>query len=537
MKKAWLQKDNGKELICFTFPQNMSNYDLYRKVLLIPNIKGKREPFHHWYCPVNVEVIKDLVTWEFNIDNNLKSLISESLDFKEKHFNSDIPELKKELMPFQKEGVVFLEEKNGRALLAHEMGLGKTIMSLAWLQKHPELRPAVIICPASLKLNWQREANMWLTEPDTEILNSTTPYPTKGKLFIINYDILNYWIEILRKTHFKAVIIDESTYIKESTARRTKAIKRLVKGIKHVICLSGTPVLNRPAEIYNTIKILNPDLFVSAMYFRKRYCNLHYNGFGWDYSGASHIPELHQILTKTVMLRKLKKDVLSELPDKLYSFVPIALSNRSHYLNAEKNFIEWVRTEKGDEAAFRAKRAETFARIEGLKQLALKGKTDESIAWIRDFINTENKLVVFCIHHEMIDRLKNEFSKVCVKFDGRDTIKQKQNAVDLFQNEERIKLFIGNISAAGVGINLTASSNVAFLEYPFSPSLLNQAIDRCHRIGQKDNVNVYYLLSQNTIEERIAKILDKKKLMTDSLMDGKETETESLITELIKIYL
>ena len=376
--------------------------------------------------------------------------------------------LKGELFEYQKEGVAFLERKNGRAFLADEMGLGKSLQSLAYCQRNPDKRPIVVVCPASLKMNWKAEVEKW-TNIKAEVVKGTRPYETKAELIIINYDIVHEWVETLRKIDFKILILDEATYVKESTARRTKSVKRLAKGIPHVIALSGTPILNRPAEIFNAVRIINYELFESPKQFYSRYCNLRYNGFGWDYNGATHIPELRTILFSTIMLRRLKKDVLKDLPDKLVSFVPIEIDNETEYKKAESDFVEYIREKKGNEEALRAERAKQFASIEGLKQLAVFGKMKVVIDWIKNFLEVDGKLVVFCWHQSMIDILMSEFKNVAVKFDGRDSMIQKNEAEHRFIEEDKIRLFIGNIKAAGQGLNLTISSNVAFVEYPFSP--------------------------------------------------------------------
>jgi SWI/SNF-related matrix-associated actin-dependent regulator 1 of chromatin subfamily A len=421
-------------------------------------------------------------------------------------------------------------------LLADQQGLGKTLQALAYLQRNPSIRPAVVVCPASLKLNWKAETEKWTTIK-AEVVKGTKPYQTKAELIIINYDIVHCWIETLRKTEFKCLILDESVAIKESTARRTKAVKRLAKGIQHIIALSGTPILNRPSEIYNTLTLVSPGLFDSPGKFKRRYCDMKYNGFGWDYSGASHIPELHTILTSTVMLRRLKENVLKDLPDKLFSFVPIEIDNEEEYIKAESDFIAYIREKKGDEKALRAERAQQFAKIEVLKQLSVKGKIKASIDWINNLLSVDGKLVVFCSHHFVVDELMTKFKSIAVKLDGRDTAIEKNKSVERFQNEEKIRLFVGNIKAAGQGLTLTASSNVAFMEYPWSPADLQQCADRCHRIGQKDTVNVYYLHGNNTIEERLIRILDRKKLVLDAMLDGIDTQEENLLTEIIKSYI
>jgi SNF2 family DNA or RNA helicase len=444
--------------------------------------------------------------------------------------------LRGELFPYQRKGVGFIEIKEGRALLADEMGLGKTVQALAWLQLHVKKRPAVIVCPASLKLNWAREAQKWMTDPNVEILSGKDPWIPVGDVLIINYDIVSAWIAVLQEMEIKVLILDECHLIKNSAAKRTKAIKQLAKGIPHRIALSGTPIVNKPVEAFNAIKIVNPSVAGNFWDYAQRYCGAHRNGFGWDFNGATNTQELHMKLTNSIMLRRLKKDVLTELPDKTYSFIPIEIDNRKEYTTAEDNFIAFVRATKGKEAAEKANNAAALAEIEGLKQLAVKGKLNQAVQWIEEFLESEDKLVVFTTHTFTIDTLMQKFKDIAVRVDGSTSLKTRQEAVDSFQTNPRCKLFVGNIKAAGVGLTLTAASNVVFLELPWTPGDLQQAEDRCHRIGQKDNVTIYYLLAERSIEERIAHLLDEKKKILSSVLDGRTPETTSLLTELIKAY-
>jgi SWI/SNF-related matrix-associated actin-dependent regulator 1 of chromatin subfamily A len=262
------------------------------------------------------------------------------------------------------------------------------------------------------------------------------------------------------------------------------------------------------------------------------------------------------------MIRRLKEDVLSELPGKTFSFVPLELDNQKEYLEAENDFINYVKnkTEIEIRSAFKdfiedsnqmlifnderleelkeekASKANPLSQMNALKQLAVKGKLKHAIAWIDEFMETGNKLVVFAWHQFVIDELVKAFPKISVKLDGRDNSIQKQKAIDAFQCDPACKLFIGQEKAAGVAITLTAASHAAILEYPWNPMTLKQDYDRLDRIGQKNAVNIYQLLGLNTIEEKIAKILDERMQMSSGILDGKTISTKILITELIKEY-
>ena len=579
MKKASLAKlKNGTQVIKLQFPFDMA---LIEKVREIPGRKWHRND-KVWSVPLYVSNILTIRNLGFALSGNLLDFEKEKTTTNSKILNKDIKGLNPNLFDFQKEGVAFIEANSGRALIADEMGLGKTVQALSWLALHPERYPALIVVPASLKLNWQREAERWIPGCRIQILSGTTPYqlqiendfqienffdlsknggaqtrggqieklfweekesnpPTKGGqieklIVIINYDILPSWVGTLQKIKFKVLIADECHYFKNNQAKRTKAVKQVSKSIPYIIALSGTPIMNRPVEAYNAIKLIEPKLFPSYNYYTNRYCAAYHDGFGWNYNGASNTEELHRILTSSIMLRRLKKDVLDDLPEKLRAFVPIELDNQSEYNKAENDFIAYVKSVKGSEAARKASQAVALTKIETLKQVAVKGKMKQVTEWIQNFLESGDKLVVFATHKVVIEHLYETFRNVSVKFDGSTTTFDRQTVVDRFQNEDKIQLFIGNIQAAGVGITLTAASNVVFLELPWTPGALIQAEDRLHRIGQKSNVTVHYLLAAGTIEERIAQLLDEKRKVLDAVLDGVQTEDTSLLMTIMNEY-
>jgi len=458
-----------------------------------------------------------LKEWGFEIDPRLeewekaRNAPAPSID--------EIPGLRRPLYPFQKEGVAFVEKRQGRALIADSMGLGKTAQALAWLQLHPDRRPALVVVPASLKLNWKREAEMWMSDPKVQILSGKKPdRPIHGDIIVINYDILPSWVGRLQECRPEVVIADEIHYIKNRSAKRTKAFKALVKGVPYVIGLSGTPIVNRPVEAFNALSIIEPTLFPSFWKYAQRYCGARHNGFGWDFTGASNTEELNKKLSR-VMIRRRKEDVLKELPAKTISIVPMPLDNEREYYKVEEDFIGWLQAIDPDKAA-RAQNAEALAKIEALKQLAIKGKIKMAIQWIRDYLDSDGKLVVFCTHRSTVDSLMEEFGDVAVKVDGSVSGKARDEAVQAFQTRPDIRLFVGNMNSSAV-----------FLELGWGPGDHTQAEDRIHRIGQEaDAVNIYYLIAEGTIEEQIMGLIDKKRLVLDQVLDGKETDESSLLS-------
>jgi len=489
-----------------------------------------------WNCLITMENIEALHSWGFELGETLQKHLKKIEIQKQPIESIDIPDFKKPLMPFQKEGLGFLESRDGNALIGDEMGLGKTIQSLAYLELHREKRPVVIVCPASLKLNWKREIEQCMNDTEVEVLSGKSPYRTTKEILIINYDIISSWMTYLESLDVQVLITDECHFFKSNSALRTKAIKKLAKKIPHVIALSGTPILNRPIEIYNALTIIDPTVVSSFWEFGKRYCGAKHNGFGWDFGGATNTEELNQKLTQSVMIRRLKKDVLKDLPDKVRSFVPIGIDNRKEYQKLENDFIGYVKEHKGADAAVKASNAEVLAQIEYLKQLSIEGKFKEVVEWIKTFLSTGEKLVVFAIHRNVIDKLMKEFHEVAVKIDGSVSAKDRDLAATRFQEVSGVQLFVGNIKAAGVGLTLTAASNVAFIELPWTPGELSQAEDRCHRIGQKESVGIHYLLAEDTIEDNIAALLDKKRKVLDAVLDGQAPDEETLFSELIERY-
>ena len=526
----------NEQVVQITFEYDL---DVLFKIRSLPGRKYFPED-KTWSISIHIDSLEQLVDWGFVLDEHLQKILTDAKTTTNVIIDKPIKGLQKQLYKYQSEGVAFIEQNRGRALIADEMGLGKTIQALAWLQMHPEKMPVIIVTPASLKLNWEREIKTWMSNVNVSVLSGKTPdkrrIHTKG-IMIINYNILAEWVSLLKSFNPAVLITDECHYYKSNKTKRTKAVKQLAKGILHVIALSGTPIVNRPIEAFNAIHIINPTLFVPWDY-AKRYCNAKYNGFGWDFSGASHSDELHEKLTKTIMIRRLKKDVLKDLPDKTKSFVPLTLDNEAEYEKAENDFITFVRDTRGSEAARKAGNAEALTQIGVLKQIAVKGKLNQVIEWVQTFLEgSDQKLVIFAVHKFVIEALMNEFGDVAVKIDGSCSMNSRQQAIDRFQTDPSARIFVGNIKAAGVGITLTASSNVAIVELPWTPGELVQAEDRCHRIGQKDSVNIYYLLANNTIEERIAGLLDKKQKVLDAVLDGRESDPESMLSELMKSYI
>lgn len=495
-----------------------------------------------WTCPICLSNLDKIAELNFVLDKELEKEYYRLKNIKNTKTDKiiyDVSNIKVpdglSLMPFQLDGVAFIENRNGNAIIGDEMGLGKTITTLTYINNHPEIKPIIIIVPASLKYNWKNEIDKWLIiKRDIQILSGRKAYKLDKKLtdiVIINYDIVNYWVKELQKLKFDLIVLDEAHLIKNKKSNRSAAVKKLAKKIKHKLPLSGTPAINKPIELYEVINMVEPNLFSSYKEFGMIYCNGFFNGYGWDFSGSSNLDELYFIL-KNVMLRRKKADVLDDLPDKQYSYIPLEMKYVKEYREAEHYFLNSLKKDGSKKDKI------DICNAEQLFQLAARGALPYSIDWIKQFLETgEEKLVVFATHKFIIDALMSEFKDIAVKIDGSVSTGQiRQDIVNRFQTDDKIKLFIGNIKAAGVGITLTAASNVAFLELPWTPAELNQAVDRVHRISQKNAVNVWFLLAKDTIEMKLAKILSDKQDILNQAIDGAEFKEQNAVSILLETY-
>jgi SNF2 family DNA or RNA helicase len=451
------------------------------------------------------------------------------------------------LRPFQKAGVAYALDTK-RVIIGDEMGLGKTVEALATIHA-ANAYPAVLVVPASVKLNWERESQKWLPGKRVEVINGSQSFK-QADVYIINYDILAKHLDTLVKRQPKAVVYDEFHYVKNGKAKRSQAAEILAAGCEYVIGLSGTTVLSRPSELIHPLTVLGRlENFGGFMHFANHYCAAYRDRFGLNTDGASNLGELNAKLRSCCYIRREKKDVLTELPDKQKSYIAVPINNRSKYDEAVDDLIQYLMDEvAGDtafaasianespstrkvklaarraEVAYKARSAEHLVRINALKKLTAQGKMSAITEWIKDFLATGEKLVVFGHHKAMVQGLAREFDAPYI--DGSRTAAQRQAAVDRFQNDKNCKLIVLNMQAGGVGITLTAASNVMFTELAWTPALHQQAEDRIHRIGQKNACNVYYLLGVNTIDEEIAKLLDNKKGITNAVNIGADAEVD-----------
>ena len=437
--------------------------------------------------------------------------------------------LKIEPYPYQREGICFGLDKK-RLLIGDEPGLGKTLQSIGIVDT-ANAYPALVVCPSSLKINWQREFEKFTDKKALVLDNATrTAWPYFLQIGMFHVAIVNY--ESLRKYFvwdiqggsrggfrlkdvvfndavkvFRSIIIDESHRIKDPSVQQTIFTRGIADGKDFRILLSGTPVVNRAEDLVSQLSIMG-----RLQEFGGR------AKFLADYGENDNLDDLSRRLYDRCMIRREKAKVLTQLPDKTRTDLYVEISNREEYALAEADLAEYLRqyTECTDRDIRRKMRMEALVKFMTLRSLSAKGKVGQAVDFVRVFLASGKPLILFCSLHEIVDQLCREFPGA-VTVTGHDSAIAKQQSVDAFQSGET-SLVICSIKAAGVGLTLTASSNVAFIELPWTYADCCQCEDRAHRIGQKDNVTCYYLLGQRTIDTVLYRIIHRKKLIASWIM-------------------
>ena len=458
--------------------------------------------------------------------------------------------LKVEPYPYQLEGIAYgLSRK--RIFIGDEPGLGKTLQSIGIVDT-ADAYPCLVICPSSLKINWQREFEKF-TDKRALVLDNATrttwPYLLRMKMHhvaIVNYESLRkYFVWDVQGSRngfrlkdvvftpdtqlFRSVIIDESHRVKDASAQQTIFTKGICTGKPYVICLSGTPVVNRPEDLVSQLSIMNRLIEFGG---KSKFLA----DFGTE---DSDLALLSSQLYDRCLIRREKAKVLTQLPAKTRSDLYVDISNRPEYDLAASDLAEYLRQyQECTERDIRRKmRMEALVSFMTLRSIAARGKVKQAIDFVRVFLASGKPLILFCSLHDIVDELKKAFPEA-VTVTGRDSMVSKQVAVDSFQ-QGRSQLIICSIKAAGVGLTLTASSNVAFVELPWTYADCCQCEDRAHRIGQRDNVTCYYLLGRSTIDHALYRIIHRKKSIANEIMASSDDipEDEQYFDELIQEFL
>lgn len=456
------------------------------------------------------------------------------------------------LFEYQKTGIKRVWGKfGGRSLLGDEMGLGKTPQALLGHEHHNPLRrkgrPLVVVCPGYLKYNWENEVKTW-TGRRAYVCETETP-PAElpdAPVYIVNYDILlpkkrkgrktpkRSWVKVLRRKRPSLVVIDESQYIKDMKTLRFKAVKKLQVGVPYLNCLSGTGSMeNCPAELFPALNLIDPRRWANPYPFYRRYCDPKFTPFGWQFKGCTNGKELNRILKKTCMVRRLKKDVLQDLPARRSEIVMLDISNRKEYQDAEKDLIKWLAKTSRSKAK-KASKNEKMVKWAYLRRVVGEGKYKAAVEWIRDFLASGEKLIVFGCHSNGVlqwiyEAFRKEAGAVLVT--GKVPPKKRHTLFNQFNTDPRCRLLIGHWDSGGTGWNCRATSTVAAFEMPWNPAKVRQGGDRCHGLNRGvdgKHSRVVFLTARDTVDEKMGATLQRKQEMTDEVLDGEDRSGDDL---------
>ena len=510
------------------FAQRLADDKLYTQIpekLWVEKLLAEKDKAYHiWGRVFETEQLHDFWIPKAAVikDNTVKNVVIEY----EKY--SHRPPLE-----HQKEAIQRLVE-NKKYILADDMGLGKTTSTII-AALETGAKKVLIICPATLKINWKREI---------ENYSKKSIYIAEGKNFslehdfvIINYDILKNFHDTKKKddsqilrANFDLVVIDEAHYIKNAQAQRTKLINDIVKKVDRLWLLTGTPMTSRPIDYYNLLSLVDSPVAKNWMAYVIRYCSGYQFKVGakkvWNVMGASNLEELRD-RTSNLTLRRLKEDVL-DLPEKIITPVYLRLKSKL-YEEVMGEYYNWYEKNPDESKSLTVQ----FTKLTKVRQIIANEKILQTIELAENILEQDKKVIIFCNFTESLNNIVEHFGKSAVKVDGSMNKIERQKSVDDFQENPKVKVFVGNIKAAGVGLTLTSAEAVIMNDLSFLPSDHSQAEDRAYRFGQKNNVLVYYPIFENTIEGIIYDILNNKKQVIATVM-GDNLDVGDAAEEILK---
>ena len=521
--KKWVKLDSyfGKKLMEDKMYTKEPS-EIYVEKLLVEKDKS----YHIWGKIFSGETLHDFWMPKSALlkDNEVKNI---SIDY-EKYTH-------RPPMEHQKEAIEKLV-KNKKFILADDMGLGKTTSTII-AALETGAKKVLIVCPASLKINWEREIANY---------SDRTVYIAEGKKFsdehdfvIVNYDILKNFHDAkenekseIMKINFDLVIMDEAHMISNPQAQRTKIANDIASKSNRVWLLSGTPMTSRPMNYYNLLNLVDSPVAMNWMAYAKRYCNGFQFSVGkrkvWNVTGASNLDELRE-RTQTHILRRLKEEVL-DLPEKIITPVYLRLKSKD-YEELVGEYFDWYDQNPEESTSLTIQ----FSKLMKVRKVIAKEKIKNTIELAENIIEQGKKVIIFTNFTDTLNEIYNHCGKSAVYLDGSCSKFHRQNSVDEFQTNDKIKVFVGNLKAAGVGITLTSAEAVIMNDLSFVPAEHSQAEDRSHRIGQKNSTSVYYPLFENTIEGAIYDILNRKKKIISTVMGDDMFDEASSIEEMLNM--
>lgn len=536
-----------------------------RAVKLLPGITWHAES-KAWRAPITA--IREVIKWAETFGERINGEIvaeADALDIarteaiassKAKDAELEIPTLQGQLLSYQKAGIVYAS-KARRCFIADDMGLGKTMQAIGTLE-NTNSYPAVVVCPPGLVLNWRDEFNKWL--PHRKVVYVTNrsefPEPLSYDVLVIGYSNIDHWCNLL--LNHTAYVYDESHYAKTPTAKRTKSAIKMARSAPEdglVLCLTGTPITNRPAEYAAQLDILGVlNKFGGLWGFYRRYCGAFRDRFGqWHVDGATNLEELNDTLRSLCYIRRTKEQVLSELPPVRHSRVIVTGSQAAmkEYTEARDDIVQYL-VDRAREIALeigaspysaavrtriRAESHEHLMRMSVLRRLAAKAKMDAAFEWIDEKIAAGEKVVVAAHHRDVVDTISNHYCGL--KIQGGMNVEDVQKAKALFQNGsiDEAPVIVLSIQAAKTGHTLTSAQEVLFIELPWTPADVDQTYSRCHRIGQKGSVMATYLLTAGTIDEEIFSLIQAKRGVVNAATDGTDEEGVAGAEDIVMNFL
>lgn len=496
---------------------------LINKVKGAPGRKYLKTPFKHWEVPATPWHAKKL--WDalkdcgFEWSDGAKALVKKNAELSVAATKTT-GRPTKGLFGYQTAAVEFALKADGRALIGDDMGLGKTIVTLAFMNRHPDAFPCVIVTPASVVYKWEKECDKWLDpKRDVYIVEGYKGDIEPGhEVYIMSYNVMSERYEqLIHMDEWGLAVLDECVALKNYKAKRTRCARKLFGGrSRYVLGLDGTPFLNKPIEMFNTLNLITPALWENVWEYGNRYC-AGFNDPKGTFAGATNIAELRGRL-KGTMIRRTKDEVADQLPPLTRSFIPVKI---------DKALYKKAMEEKHKNAA---------AHLERLRHVLGQSKVDGAVDWADDFMSqTDRKLVIFCHHLDVIHTIAGRLAGHGVLYiTGDVSQKERASRIEQFQNSPRWRIMIIN-EAGGVGIDLFAASDILFVERLWVPGKEEQAEARLHRHGQHSPVTAWYMYASGTMDERLAKLVESKRDTFKAVLNSQEVEVtihKELIEEL-----
>ncbi len=479
-----------------------------------------------WLLPLSPfhvgQVIAQLEPAGFQIDPRLHNVMG-------KHSKRKFLIKRDGLYDFQSECIDFLDTAGGRALIADEQGLGKTIESLYWIAQHPEIRRVLVVCPASVVYKWVAEIKKWDSDKSVDVvMKGSSPIPDTDYV-VMSYAIMTRQIGVLSEMRWDCFIADECHRLKSEKAQRSRAAKNI--NAKYFLALSGTPILNRPIEFFNVLNMINPKVWGSWWNYAHRYCGAHQTYWGLDSSGASNLDELASRVAP-YMIRRLKKDVLTELPDLTRTKVPVRVDG-AEIVTAYRTLYESLRV------GGKGSGADAMVHLNVLRQAIGRSKIPFVIELAEGVLDADEdaKVVIYAVHRHVVSQLEIALRKYGVTTITGDVPNEERSVrCDRFQNMHLPRVMIIS-SAGGEGIDLYRSSVIIFAEREWGPATEEQAEARCHRIGQENAVEAIYVIAKGTIDEDIDELIESKRSVLGQVITQADVHldiTDELLSRIMR---